>query len=306
MTSTKDYTKEINRVIDYMYTHIDRPLSVTELCEQVNLSPYHFQRIFTHTIGESLAKYVVRTRLERAASLLLSDSKAPIMNIAYECGFNSVSVFCRNFKRHFGMSAETYRHTIEQNNSTNGQSKSKIETGSCIYSHYFCARKTIKIGDKTMNCTFEIKQMPALSIVYCRHLGAFDQMQEAFKKLMQWAYPRGLVNAPGAQLLSVYHNDPNITEKGKLTSDAALTIHEKVKTDGDIGQYDIAAGLYAVGRFELAMDEFTQAWNSMFDLLKEHGCQCTNAYHYELYLNNRDEHPENKFIVDICIPVKRV
>ena len=28
--------------------------------------------------------------------------------------------------------------------------------------------------------------------------------------------------------------------------------------------------------------------------------------HYEIYQNNHDEHPEKKFIVDICIPVEPV
>lgn len=300
----KDYTKQINKVIDYIHSHIDRQLSVTELCSMADLSPYHFHRIFTTTIGESLAKYVMRKRLEKSANLLLSDVNAPIMNIAFECGFNSVNVFCRNFKRHFGMTAEAYRSKKEEENSKNRPFKSKKDTDNRLYSQYFCTRKTIIIGDKTMDCTFEIKKIAAFNIIYCRHTGAFDQMEMAFTKLMQWAYPRGLVQFPDTKLLSVYHDNPNITEKDKLISDAGMIVKEKMKTDGEIGQYEIEGGLYAIGRFELAMEDFPDAWNSMFELVKQHGCQCSNAFHFEIYQNNRDEHPEKKWIVDIYIPVK--
>ncbi|WP_321478465.1 AraC family transcriptional regulator [uncultured Bacteroides sp.] len=299
-----EYSKQINRVVDYILMNLRQPLDLKHLAEIAGLSAYHFHRLFTSELGETPAKYIQRRRLEKAAALLQGDERIPILNVAYDCGFNSANVFSRNFKKHFGMTAEEYRCNISQSNSKNRPSNSNKEEFVRSYSSYFCPRKTIKIGDYKMDCTFEIKKMPAFNIIYCRHLGAFNEMQDAFAKLMQWAYPRGLINAPGAKLLSVYHDNPDITDKSKLTSDAGLIVSEKIKTDGDIGQYEITGGLYAVGRFEIGMDEFPDAWHAMFDLVKEHGCQCTNAHHYELYQNNIEEHPQKKWIVDICIPVK--
>lgn len=304
--SDKYYKSEINKVIDYIHSNLDKQLPIEKLSAQVNLSPWHFHRIFSASVGEPLAKYVIRRRLERAASLLLSDQTSSITNIAYECGFNSINVFCRNFKRHFGVGAQEFRNKKQQTDSKNSTFKSMIGTNDRLYSHYFCRSKTIITGGKIMNCTFEIKNIPAVDIIYCRHLGALDQMQEAFAKLMQWAYPRGLVSAPEMKLLSIYHDNPDITEKDKLTADAAMIVHKGVKTEGEIGGYEISGGLYAIGRFEIGMEEFPDAWRGMFDLLAEHGCQCTNGYHYEIYQNNRDEHPEKKWIVDICIPVKYI
>lgn len=300
----KDHRKQINKVIDYIHSNLESQLSLDELSGRVDLSPYHFHRIFSAVVGESLAKYVIRRRLERAASLLLGNLESPVMNIAYECGFNSVSVFCRNFKKQFGMTAQEYRSKKSKPDSKESQFKSINDSEDRVYSRYFCHRKTIIIGEKTMNCTFEIKNLPALNIIYYRHQGALDQMQDAFAKLMQWAYPRGLVTAPGMKLLSVYHDNPDITDKDKLTADAGMVVGKGVKADGEIGQYELTGGLYAVGRFEIGMGEFPDAWHVMFDLITEHGCQCANGHHYELYLNNRDEHPEKKWVVDICIPVK--
>lgn len=300
----KDYRKEVNKLIDYIYANLDKPLTLEVLSERVNLSAFHFHRVFSSVVGEPLGKFVQRVRVERAAAFLLNDADATVTNVAYECGFGSVSVFCRSFKRHFGVSAEEYRSRKQQLDSKNGQPESTIGQGSREYTRYFCSEKLILTGGKTMDCKFEIKNLAATDIIYCRHRGALDQMQGAFVKLMQWAYPRGLVNAPGMKLLSVYHDDPNVTQTEKLHADAGMIVTTDVKVDGEIGKYTIDGGLYAVGRFEIAMGEFPDAWNAMFRLLDEYGCVCTDGCHFEVYHNNVDEHPERKFVTDICIPVK--
>lgn len=299
----KGHKKEINKLIDYIYNNLDKELTMQDLSRRINLSPYHFHRIFSTEQGEPLGKFIQRIRIERAAALLKGDQYTPVTQIAYACGFSSATLFCRNFKKHFGVTAQEYRNS-QRENSKNSLYESIINPNSRSYSRYFCHEKSILIGEKIMTCTFEIKNLAALEIIYCRHQGALDQMQDAFGKLIQWAYPRGLMANPEMRLLSVYHDDPRITETSKLTADAGMIINTDVKPEGEIGKHTIQSGLYAVGHFEISMEEFPDAWNATFRLLAEHGCTCTAGHHYEIYRNNRDEHPEKKFIVDICIPVK--
>ena len=67
----------------------------------------------------------------------------------------------------------------------------------------------------------------------------------------------------------------------------------------------IPGGKFAVARFELAADEYEDAWNMIFgDWLPGSGYQPDDRLCYELSYNNPKEHPEGKHIVDICIPVK--
>lgn len=47
-----------------------------------------------------------------------------------------------------------------------------------------------------------------------------------------------------------------------------------------------------------------QAWNTMCLWFTENGYQPGNGSTYELYYNDHNEHPEKKFILDICIPVR--
>lgn len=156
-----------------------------------------------------------------------------------------------------------------------------------------------------MNCSFEIKYLDAKNVVYYRHKGEYDKMGPSINKLMQWAYPRGLVSNP-PRVGAVYLDDPRITPIDKLQSDIFMIVDGDVKVDGEIGKYTIGGGQYAVGRFEISMSEFGDAWQSMCGLITDHGCQSVDGCHHELYLNNPDDHPEKKHLVDICIPVKAV
>lgn len=302
MSDYAKYTKQVNMVLDYINAHINEDLDIKSLAQNTYLSTYHFHRIFTAAMGKSLAKYVMRRRLELATIQLRNDVEKPIMNIAFECGFNSVNVFCRNFKKHFGMTAEAYRSKWLQENSKKRTLEHIMSPQSRSYSHYFCTQKTFKIGGINMNCSFEIKRLDAIHVVYCRHYGAYSNMQQAFEKLMRWAYSKGLVTMHDSRLISIYHNNPSVTEEGKLISNACLVVKEPMKTDGEISSYTIPAGQYAVGKFEITWDEIHHAWECMFHLIDEYGSKCCGLA-FEIYMNNPEEHPDKKLTVDICVPV---
>lgn len=298
MTSPQ-HAKAINRAIDHITQHLGDPLSLDELAAIACLSPYHFHRIFRSEMGESPVQYLNRRRMEQGGRRLLQNPEKTVGEISYELGFNSLSVFCRNFKRHFGMNAEAFR----EHHSKNRQPDHKNEQHTSFMTRYFCREQIIKTGGLTMNCTFEIQDRPQIRAIYCRHKGAFNQMGGTIEKLMQWAWPRGLVKPDRMLLMSVYHDDPAITPEEKLISDICLAVDGEVKTEGEIGNITIKGGKYAVGHFEITMEEFPAAWNAMFRLVIQKGFKTTEGDYHEFYLNDPKSHPEQKHIVDICIPV---
>ena len=67
----------------------------------------------------------------------------------------------------------------------------------------------------------------------------------------------------------------------------------------------IDGGQYAVARFELATNEYPDAWNAVYGgWLPESGYQPKDGPPLEIYRNEPGQHPEGKCIVDICVPVK--
>ncbi len=298
----KEYIHRINKVIDYIDANLDKDLNLKKLSEVAMFSPFHFHRIFSAFTKETINDFVRRTRIEKAASILINNPDITINEAAYYTGFNSLPAFCRNFKKHFGKSAEEYRQNKITEKSKIRQSNSKNDKSDGSSSQYVCDIESI--NKNIMKKKIEIKEMPALDLVYCRHIGAFDQIGQAYGKLMNWAGPRGLISSPDLKTVTVYHDDPTVTDMDKLRQSACITVKEKVKTKGEFGNFYVPAGKYVVGSFEIDATQFKDAWDSVCLWLSESGYQPSDGNPYELYYNDHMEHPEKKFILDICIPVK--
>ncbi|MCP5105468.1 MAG: GyrI-like domain-containing protein [bacterium] len=96
-----------------------------------------------------------------------------------------------------------------------------------------------------------------------------------------------------------------LTDEDKLRLSVCITVPEDTKGEGEVGKMVVTGGKFAVGRFEINMDEYPHAWYTMMaGWMPESGYQPDDRLCYELYRNDPKEHPENKHIFDICIPVK--
>ena len=83
-------------------------LSVSEFAHLCGMSVSTFKRKFNKTYNESPNKYFTDKKLEKAVTLLRSDEQR-ISEIAYDCGFNTISSFNRAFKKHFGVSPSEFK-----------------------------------------------------------------------------------------------------------------------------------------------------------------------------------------------------
>ncbi len=62
-----EYRARINRVIDHIDRNIGRSLRLEDLARTAHFSPFHFHRIFSALVGETLNAYIQRRRAEAAA-----------------------------------------------------------------------------------------------------------------------------------------------------------------------------------------------------------------------------------------------
>lgn len=307
--SRLEYCSRINRVMDYIDAHLEYPLDLNAIASIANFSPFHFHRIFTFLVGETPIDYIQRLRIEKAACKLREDDPISVTEIAYVCGFSSISLFSRTFKKYFGASPSVFARTEKPVYSKDGNLFSK--NGQVL-------RKNLKndmdiVGDLChvesnqlffMEAKIEVKEMPEMKAVYCRHTGPFHLIGQAYAKVSKWAVPRGLYRPGITKTATVTHDDPSVTEIEKVRQSACIIVDEDVKTEGEIGRLVIPGGKYAVGHFELGMGDFEKAWNTMCRWFTESGYQQGDGCTYELYHNDYNTHPEKKHIVDICIPVK--
>ncbi len=98
----------VQTALNLIETDYAEELSIKTIAEHVAVSPFHFQRMFIRDVGESVAGYIRRRRLEQAAKLIAADRNASLIQVAFECGFETHSAFSKAFRRHFEMSPSEF------------------------------------------------------------------------------------------------------------------------------------------------------------------------------------------------------
>lgn len=91
----------LRRVDDYVEAHLAEPLLLVDLAKIAKLSPKHFSRAFTQTMGRPPHRWLIEKRVA-AARVLLRGSDKSLSEIALECGFADQSHFTSLFRRYLG------------------------------------------------------------------------------------------------------------------------------------------------------------------------------------------------------------
>jgi AraC-like DNA-binding protein/quercetin dioxygenase-like cupin family protein len=93
----------IKKAIEIMSNKDFYNYSIPKIANECCLSESYFRHLFIKQIGVSPKTYQTELKLKKAMSIILYKNDT-IMNIAYECGFESLSNFNRCFKSNVGKS----------------------------------------------------------------------------------------------------------------------------------------------------------------------------------------------------------
>ena len=94
--------------IEYANNNFPYKLKIDDIASQINVTKYHFCKLFKDATGQSFSAYINYVRIIKAEELLLSSDKT-ISEIAFSCGFNSVQYFNRIFVNRYGYSPFKYK-----------------------------------------------------------------------------------------------------------------------------------------------------------------------------------------------------
>lgn len=100
---------DLERVRKLMAQRLDGSLNLEELANSVNLSSYHFARIFKKLTGQSPMRYFTQMRLQQAC-YLLDTSRQSIKQVAHAVGYADPQYFSRIFRQFIGMTPQAYRN----------------------------------------------------------------------------------------------------------------------------------------------------------------------------------------------------
>ena len=104
-------TERINKVMNYCMDNYYRDITLDEISHLVNLNKSSFCRYFKSRTFKTFSQFLNEIRIARACKLL-SDDDMTISEIGFECGYNNISHFNRQFKLIVGLTAREYAKKI--------------------------------------------------------------------------------------------------------------------------------------------------------------------------------------------------
>ncbi len=100
--------KQINKAFEYIERNYPQQITLKDISQAVGFSEYYFSRLFKEYTGQSFLSYLNTYRVKQAAKLLKSTER-PVLEIALDTGFNSLTTFNRIFRKIKGCSPSYYR-----------------------------------------------------------------------------------------------------------------------------------------------------------------------------------------------------
>ena len=287
--SRSEYVARMHRVLEHIDRELDQPLELETLARVANFSPFHFHRLFTAWMGETLGDYMRRRRLELAAQRLVAQPRLAVLEVALSVGFGSTEAFARAFKTRFGSTPTGWRDSQRRKRD---QSKSKHDQ----------ARAQTPANDGDMKVTIVDRQ--PTTVAYLRHVGPYGKQVSDFwiTKVAPWMETNGLFGKPR---YGISLDDPGIAAPETLRYDAAVEVPKDFAGAGDYQMTVIPGGKYAVGKFKGTENEVGEAWAWLLrDWLPESGMQLDSRPFFEHYpVSAGYDQKTGQFESEICIPV---
>jgi len=100
--------ERMNHIFDFVMKNFKRDILVTEVAALVNLAPNSFSRYFSGHTRKTFTSFVNEVRLHHASQLLIED-RISVTDICFDCGFNNVSHFNRQFRNVYHTSPLNYK-----------------------------------------------------------------------------------------------------------------------------------------------------------------------------------------------------
>jgi AraC family transcriptional regulator len=272
----QEYERRMHRVLEHIDRHIDRQVPLHELADVAHFSPYHFHRLFSAWMGETLGDYVRRRRLETAASRLASTPGLPVLQVALAVGFGSAEAFTRAFRQRFGAAPRDWR-SAQANSKIDQVLRNGGQAAGAPGRHDGVSQTT----EDTMEVTL-IDRQPT-HIAYLRKTGPYGPELARFwqETVYPWMATNQLLDLPR---YGICLDDPETTAPEQCRFDAGVEVAPDRVLSGSPLRTVLPGGRYAVHRFRGTGPEVAAAWKAFTrDWLPGSGLQPDARPFFEYY-----------------------
>jgi AraC family transcriptional regulator len=278
--------RQVQPALAFAAKHLDADLSLSALANRAGMSAFHLHRIFTASVGETPKQLTLRLRLGRAAVLLLSGGET-VLEVALACGFRSHEVFCRAFRRRFGITPSAYRKRGFAPGADPRQHAALVGSiGPCVSLY-----RTNESQRNEMAYSITTKKIDAQPVLLVRRRvkrsDIAKMIGESLPLVFLYAQKIGaaLTGLPFARYLD--------WGPGMTTMEAGMRVSSPAPGEGDVLAEMLPGGLVASTIHEGPYDQLTDAHAAIQQWIEEQGFKAAGAP-WESYINDPGDHPDPK------------
>jgi len=287
-TANPKYEQALISTLVYIQTNLQEELPLEELAGRVGFSSYHFHRVFTEYVGESVKEYVRRLRLEQSA-YRLKLSGDPIVQIALSAGYKTHESFTRAFKKHFGISPKGFRKDFVRAAEARKRHFRLKYAGQAVF-----ADNSALMPNQATAVRVRVERLRPILVAFIRHTGPYESVLEPGSKLIslwetlfKWGVERGFVDNDSL-LFGIPQDDPTVTPTEKQRFDVGVQVPEFRDPVDNIGCQTIASGYYAIGRHYGSFENLAETYAHIYDTCVASGkYQLVPAPPFEIYSHTR-------------------
>lgn len=223
------YIERVNLAIDFVVTNLEEPLRLSDVARAAKFSPFHFHRVFQMLVGETIADFVKRLRLEKALAMMSHWRRASLTRIAVSCGFSSSSDFSRSFKQHFGAPPSTF--DMDSWRKSHRDDLEALVDGESERLHL----RRLAASRNPDRFRVKIRALPARHVAYIRVANPYQgsAVLDATRRLMAWAERNSLADG---QWLGYQWENPELVPLEFCRYHVAVEA-ERFSPTGEIGQF---------------------------------------------------------------------
>lgn len=314
--------KRITSAMDHIQSHINRAtddgLHLDVVAKIANMSPFHFHKVFKAVVGETVADYTRRLKLERAAGLFFYFKQASVTDVALALGFSSSQNLAKSFKKHFTLTPSDIRRLTDvdhlmcliQHNRKNGNAinKSFSYSDTSHVTQWKSMNMETAISSSSESSinnlgALQLVDLPARHVIYQRLIGEYGNgLQAAASGLQAFCQSNNIrVGDP----VVINWDNPKITEPGQCRTDVCLTLLDGCPNPSPYNTQIVGSHTHGVmrGLFDLSFD-YEGAWQQLFDSLFSQGLTPADTPCYKI-LNIENSDPVNGlFDISFCQAVE--
>ena len=283
--------------MDYIRNHLSEPIHLTDVARAAMLSPFHFHRVFQMLVGETIADFAKRLRLEKSLLIMAHSRRSSLTQIALACGFTSSSDFSRTFRQRFGIAPSRFDIKAWRDEHVQGL-QAAAESGAQLH------LQSLPQGGNPDGFKVKIRALPARTVAYIRVPEPYgkEPVPNAAKRLLAWADRHSLARG---QWLGYQWDNPELVSPEDCQYHVAVVATDFTPT-GEIGRFRFPPMTVAEVEIRGGIDLELRAFQWLFGAwLPNSGCVPDDQPCFEAWIGRPFAHGLDYFELRVQLPVKK-